>query len=146
MPRSRSRAAPRRPAPARRAAPKAAPPAQQQSGGGGMMGGLGGMIAQGMAFGTGSAIAHRAVGAVAGAMGGDDDEGAERQDGGAAPAQQQQQQNPCMEPMMQFNQCVGSNGADISMCQSLYQSLQECQSQVNMAAMQNGGGGGQQFS
>ena len=110
-----------------------------------MMGGMMGMVAQGMAFGTGSAIAHRAVGAVAGAMGDDGEEhqGGAEQQGVAAQQQQQQQQNPCMEPMMQFNQCVGSNGSDISMCQSLYQSLQECQAQVNMAAMQNGG---QQYS
>ena len=100
-------------------------------GGGGMMSGLGGMVAQGMAFGTGSAIAHRAVGAVAGAMSGDD--GAERsqeyQSGGAAP-QQEQQQNPCMENMQAFNLCVQQNGSDISMCQGLYEALQSCQLSV----------------
>lgn len=35
-----------------------------------MLSGIGSTIAQGMAFGTGSAIAHRAVGAVAGGFGG----------------------------------------------------------------------------
>jgi len=40
---------------------------QQQSGG--MMGGLGGMVAQGMAIGTGSAIAHTAVDGVMSSMG-----------------------------------------------------------------------------
>ena len=40
-------------------------------------------MAQGLAFGTGSAVAHRAVDAVAGSMGGGDD---------AAPADGQQQQ------------------------------------------------------
>lgn len=34
--------------------------------GGGMMAGLGGMVAQGMALGTGSALAHRAVDSVLG--------------------------------------------------------------------------------
>ena len=60
------------PAPARRAPPPPAPashapapmqsqvPAQMGGGGGGMLSGIGSTIAQGMAFGTGSAIAHRA--------------------------------------------------------------------------------------
>ncbi|KAK8583889.1 hypothetical protein V6N12_068144 [Hibiscus sabdariffa] len=41
-------------------------PAPAQSGGGSMLGGIGSTIAQGMAFGTGSAVAHRAVDAVMG--------------------------------------------------------------------------------
>ena len=56
------------------------------------------MIAQGMAFGTGSAIAHRAVGAVANSMGGGSDEveapaaqAAASNDTWNAPPQQQQQ-------------------------------------------------------
>lgn len=47
-------------------------PAPQESGGsgsGGMMSGLGGMVAQGMAFGTGSAIAHNVIGSVFGGSG-----------------------------------------------------------------------------
>jgi hypothetical protein len=39
---------------------------QQQSGGGGMLSGLMGTVVSGMAFGTGSAVAHRAVDAVMG--------------------------------------------------------------------------------
>ena len=44
---------------------------------GSMMGGLAGVVAEGMAFGVGSAIAHRAVGAVAGSLfgGGSSDHG-----------------------------------------------------------------------
>ncbi|KAK9799410.1 hypothetical protein WJX73_005404 [Symbiochloris irregularis] len=38
-----------------------APPPAQSGGGGGMLSGLGGMVAQGMALGTGSALAHRAI-------------------------------------------------------------------------------------
>ena len=74
--RSKTRSAAAR-APARKASTRAAPPpakapgaappaAAPAGGGGGMLSGLGGMIAQGMMFGTGSAIAHRAVDAVAG--------------------------------------------------------------------------------
>ena len=54
------------------------------------MAGLGATIMQGMAFGTGSAIAHRAVGAAAGAMSG----GSE--DSSSQP--QQQQQQPVAQP------------------------------------------------
>ncbi|KAF8733874.1 hypothetical protein HU200_014726 [Digitaria exilis] len=48
------------------AARQAPPPAPAQSSGGSMLGGIGSTIAQGMAFGTGSAMAHRAVDAVMG--------------------------------------------------------------------------------
>jgi hypothetical protein len=41
-------------------------PMQQSSGGGSMLGGLASTIAQGMAFGTGSAVAHRAVDSIMG--------------------------------------------------------------------------------
>ncbi|KAL8541770.1 hypothetical protein ACS0TY_002868 [Phlomoides rotata] len=44
----------------------APPPAVQSSSGGSMLGGIGSTIAQGMAFGTGSAVAHRAVDSVMG--------------------------------------------------------------------------------
>nr|KJB79567.1 hypothetical protein B456_013G054700 [Gossypium raimondii] len=68
--RSASRPAPR-PASARSPPPQPAhhapPPAPAQSGSGGsLLGGIGSTIAQGMAFGTGSAVAHRAVDAVMG--------------------------------------------------------------------------------
>ncbi|KAH8931730.1 hypothetical protein BDL97_19G036800 [Sphagnum fallax] len=39
---------------------------QQQTGGGSIMAGMAGTVAQGVAFGTGSAVAHRAVDAVMG--------------------------------------------------------------------------------
>ena len=47
----------------------APPPARRE--GGGIMSGIASTVVQGMAFGTGSAIAHRAVGGVANAMSGD---------------------------------------------------------------------------
>ncbi|XP_047334898.1 uncharacterized protein LOC124938500 isoform X2 [Impatiens glandulifera] len=59
-----------RPSPVRnppQTASHAPPPATVQGGGGGsLLGGIGSTIAQGMAFGTGSAVAHRAVDAVMG--------------------------------------------------------------------------------
>jgi hypothetical protein len=87
---------------------------QQPAAGGGMMAGLGATIMQGMAFGTGSAIAHRAVGAAAGAMsGGSDDSKPEQQQ----QVQQQQVQqhtmtkssaesSACQYDMSAFNQVI----------------------------------------
>jgi hypothetical protein len=62
-------------------APPPAETGQQQQGG--MMSGLGGVMAQGMAFGVGSSMAHHAVGAIANSFGGgDDDDGGGGDDGG----------------------------------------------------------------
>jgi len=134
-------AAPRRkpaaPAPAR-AAPQqqtpapmqAQPPAPQQSGG--MLSGIGSTIAQGMAFGTGSAIAHRAVGAVAESFSGS---------GEAAPAEQQQQPEQqyaaapqqsqltgaCANDKEMFFDCLKVNQGDQQACSFLYDQLQSCQ-------------------
>merc|ERR1719162_2432101 len=57
-----------------------------------MLSGIGSTIAQGMAFGTGSAIAHQAIGAVAGVMGGDGEQPAAQPVERAGDMQQQQQQ------------------------------------------------------
>eukprot|EP00518_Triparma_eleuthera_P000052 CAMPEP_0182454820 /NCGR_PEP_ID=MMETSP1319-20130603/1279_1 /TAXON_ID=172717 /ORGANISM="Bolidomonas pacifica, Strain RCC208" /LENGTH=142 /DNA_ID=CAMNT_0024652845 /DNA_START=23 /DNA_END=451 /DNA_ORIENTATION=+ len=114
--------------PARRPATQA--PAQQQSGGGGLMGGLMGTVVQGMAFGTGSAVAHRAVGAVAEGMSGD---------GGEAPAQyesqdQQQQQHhidtgnqPCMMEQQTFYTCLQQNQGQVTACTDFFNAVQNCQ-------------------
>ncbi|KAL7493356.1 hypothetical protein ACHAWT_003196 [Skeletonema menzelii] len=128
---------PAAPAPAR-AAPQqqtpapmqAQPPAPQQSGG--MLSGIGSTIAQGMAFGTGSAIAHRAVGAVANSFGGSDE---------AAPVEQQQQQpqqyaaapqqqqltGACANDKELFFDCLKINNGDQHACSFLYEQLQSCQ-------------------
>ena len=119
--------APPPPAPAARAAPPApmqsAPPAQQS---GGMLSGIGSTIAQGMAFGTGSAIAHRAVGAVAESMSGGGSD--------AAPVEQQQpvqaapaQQDACAYDKEMFFDCLKQNRGDHEACSFLYQNLQSCQ-------------------
>merc|ERR1712170_263930 len=92
------------------------------------MGGIGSTIAQGMAFGTGSAIAHRAVGAVANSMGG----GSE-----AAPVEMQQQQpemmqqqglqGACAQDKQMFFECLKVNQGDQNSCSFLYEQLQSCQ-------------------
>lgn len=66
------------------AAPPAFPPAAPS---GGMLSGIGSTIVQGMAFGTGSAIAHRAVGAAAGMFGGSDEPQPAQTPAAPAPAQ-----------------------------------------------------------
>eukprot|EP00956_Cyclotella_meneghiniana_P028029 scaffold64327_cov74-Cyclotella_meneghiniana.AAC.3 len=107
-PPARSAPRPTPPAPAPAAHPPAVP--QQQSGG--MLSGIGSTIAQGMAFGTGSAIAHRAVGAVANSFGGD---------GEQQPVQQ-------VEAQQQPMQAQGNvNRGDQQACSFLYDQLQSCQ-------------------
>merc|ERR1712232_617924 len=97
-------------------APAAAPPApmQQQSSGGGMLSGIGSTIAQGMAFGTGSAIAHRAVGAVAGSFGGGDSNAAEPTTGAPVEqVQQQQMDNACIDEKKMFYDCLNVNSRHV---------------------------------
>lgn len=98
-----------------------------------MLSGIGSTIAQGMAFGTGSAIAHRAVGAVAGSMSGDGGgEAAPEYAQGAMPDQQQQQQqgggtDVCAMDKSMFYDCLQQNKGDQQACQFLYEQLKECQ-------------------
>lgn len=101
-----------------------------------MLSGIGSTIAQGMAFGTGSAIAHRAVGAAANAMsGGGGEEAApadqqyEQQMGAPAAAAQQQSglQGPCAYDKEMFFDCLKVNRGDQEACSFLYQQLQSCQ-------------------
>jgi len=95
-----------------------------------MMSGLASTVAQGMAFGTGSAIAHRAVGAVAGSFSGDG-EAAPEQGGYEQPQQaaplNQVGQEVCGQDKALFFDCLKSNGGDAQSCQFLYEALQTCQ-------------------
>mmetsp|Transcript_19849 Transcript_19849/g.28983 ORF Transcript_19849/g.28983 Transcript_19849/m.28983 type:complete len:153 (+) Transcript_19849:84-542(+) len=129
----------RRPASTTAPAPRpAAPPATQQSSGGGMLSGIGSTIAQGMAFGTGSAIAHRAVGAVAGSMGGGGEEGVEQQQmqAQAQPMQDQQLQGACAMDKQMFFECLKVNQGDQQSCSFLYSTLQECQRNESQMSFQ----------
>mmetsp|Transcript_23554 Transcript_23554/g.30125 ORF Transcript_23554/g.30125 Transcript_23554/m.30125 type:complete len:112 (-) Transcript_23554:259-594(-) len=102
---------------------------QQPAQSGGMLSGIGSTIAQGMAFGTGSAIAHRAVGAVAESMSGGGDSAPAQQEAAAAPAQmdQQQLQGACAYDKEMFFDCLKVNRGDQEACSFLYQQLQSCQ-------------------
>ena len=97
-----------------------------------MLSGIGSTIAQGMAFGTGSAIAHRAVGAVAGSFGGGGGEGDAEQPQIAENYQQQQEAMPqandaCAMDKQMFYDCLNTNQGDQAACQFLYEQLKQCQ-------------------
>lgn len=104
---------------------------QQPSGGGGMLSGIGSTIVQGMAFGTGSAIAHRAVGAVAGSFSGGGEAPAADQPMQAAPQQQQQLTGTCAQDKSMFYECLQVNRGDQQACSFLYEQLQACQRSEN---------------
>lgn len=132
----RAAPAPRRPVtstPSRPASTSTTPAPIQQPSGGGMLSGIGSTIAQGMAFGTGSAIAHRAVGAAAGVMGGGGD-GEQQQPVEVAGDYQQQQmqqqqqlQGACAPDKQMFFECLQVNKGDQQACSFLYDNLQQCQ-------------------
>jgi hypothetical protein len=102
-----------------------------------MLAGIGSTIAQGMAFGTGSAIAHRAVGAVAGSFGGGSSDAAPQQaadhvqPGGSSydPSQlsSQQMTGPCAQDKQMFYECLQMNRGDQQACTFLYEQLKQCQ-------------------
>lgn len=136
---STARPAPPRPAPPAPPAPAPAahPPAPMQQassgGGGGMLSGIGSTIVQGMAFGTGSAIAHRAVGAVADSFSGSGKESAPAPEYAAAPAAAPVAQNDvCAMDKTMFYDCLQQNKGDQMACNFLYEQLKSCQQNNQM--------------
>jgi hypothetical protein len=106
------------------------PPATQSAGGGGMLSGIGSTIAQGMAFGTGSAIAHRAVGAVAGSFGGGGSEAPAQAAPEYAQGAMQSSDMPggaCASDKTMFYECLQQNKGDQQACAFLYDQLKQCQ-------------------
>ncbi|CBI38242.3 hypothetical protein VitviT2T_003950 [Vitis vinifera] len=132
--RSSGRSAPRpasRPAPMRnppQPVSHAPPPAPVQGGGGGsMLGGLGATIAQGMAFGTGSAVAHRAVDAVMGPRTIQHETVASEAAASSAPTMNNVGgSDACNAHSKAFQDCLNSSGSDISKCQFYMDMLSEC--------------------
>jgi len=96
---------------------------QQKSGG--MFSGLGGVMAQGMAFGAGSEIAHTAIRSVMG--GGGHSQQQVVSDQQQPVNQQQQQQNMCQYENSSFVNCLKDNGDALSMCQSYFDMLKQCE-------------------
>ncbi|KAI3445804.1 hypothetical protein Pfo_002469 [Paulownia fortunei] len=136
MPRRSSGGRSARPAP--RPAPERSPPPQpvnhapppapvQSSSGGSMLGNIGSTIAQGMAFGTGSAVAHRAVDAVLGPRTIQHETVAS--EAAAAPASTATSgggSDACSVHSKAFQDCLNSFGNDISKCQFYMDMLADC--------------------
>merc|ERR1712127_527355 len=120
-------------------APASPPAPMQQSSGGGMLSGIGSTIAQGMAFGTGSSIAHHAVGAAVNSMsgGGSSSADQQQQQQAAAPVQEQQfgaaQGGACSNDKQLFFDCLKANNGDAQSCSFLYEQLQQCQQTSSQA-------------
>eukprot|EP00557_Chaetoceros_sp_GSL56_P012818 CAMPEP_0176482740 /NCGR_PEP_ID=MMETSP0200_2-20121128/3538_1 /TAXON_ID=947934 /ORGANISM="Chaetoceros sp., Strain GSL56" /LENGTH=111 /DNA_ID=CAMNT_0017879079 /DNA_START=618 /DNA_END=953 /DNA_ORIENTATION=- len=110
---------------------------QQSSSGGGMLSGIGSTIAQGMAFGTGSAIAHRAVGAVANSFGGGgSDEKAVQPQPQQVSNMNDGLQGVCAQDKQMFFECLKVNQGDQQSCSFLYETLQECQRNQSQMSFQ----------
>lgn len=96
---------------------------QQQ--GGGMLSGIGSTIAQGLAFGTGSAVAHRAVDSIMGPR------TVVHEHAGGPPAENSPLAQPvsadaCVNQSKAFQDCVTANNSDIGKCQFYIDMLNEC--------------------
>merc|ERR1719323_1202722 len=99
-------------------------PSQSQ---GGILSGIGSTIAQGMAFGTGSAIAHRAVGAVANSFGGNDEQATQARN--VKPIEQHENfhNDACSQDKKMYFDCLKQNNGDQNSCNFLYDTLKSCQ-------------------
>ncbi|KAL3843798.1 hypothetical protein ACJIZ3_001201 [Penstemon smallii] len=106
----------------------APPPAPvQSSSGGSMLSGIGSTIAQGMAFGTGSAVAHRAVDAVIGPRTIQHETVASEAAGTPAPAAPSMGgSDACSLHTKAFQDCLNGYGNDISKCQFYMDMLADC--------------------
>ncbi|XP_027106167.1 uncharacterized protein [Coffea arabica] len=120
-----------RPAPARnppQPVNHAPPPAPvQASGGGSLLGNIGSTIAQGMAFGTGSAMAHRAADAVMGPRTIQHETvGSEAAAAPAPTTNSMGGSDACSVHAKAFQDCLNGYGNDISKCQFYMDMLSEC--------------------
>ena len=93
--------------------------------------GIGSTIAQGFAFGTGSAVAHRAVGAVSDSFSGGGSSGeaasAPEYAQGAMPQEQQQMNGgACSAERQIYYDCLRDNKDDGAVCQFLLEQLKSC--------------------
>ncbi|MFS7979338.1 putative cysteine alpha-hairpin motif superfamily [Helianthus anomalus] len=125
-----ARARPARSAPA--PVKQAPPPVPAPSSGGSVLGSIGSTIAEGMAFGGGSAVAHRAVDAVMGPR-------TIRHEtvSAAAPesaATASSNSDACGMHYKAFQDCINSSGSDISKCQFYMDMLSSCRKSSGLAA------------
>ena len=91
-----------------------------------------GTLAQGMAFGAGSEVAHQAVRSM---MGGGSSSGHQEAPPAPAPAapqmapapQMSSANNACAFPQQDFMRCMQANNNDVAKCDFYYQALKQCQ-------------------
>ena len=140
MPRNRSgrssRPAVRAPPPAPVSRPPPPAPMQQQQGGG-MVAGLASTIAQGVAFGTGSAVAHRAVDSVMGPRTVQHEHvqvGQTTTSGTTSTSQ-----DACQNQVKAFQDCLNANSNDIGKCQFYVDMLNECRKSPTPQNQSNSG-------
>lgn len=93
-------------------------------------------MAQGMAFGGGSAIANRAIDAVVGPRSmqvehvGQDGNPVDNNAVGAEPVSDMYEPPmKCSSEIEGFNQCLGDNSGDVSSCKFYFDMLSQCQAQ-----------------
>lgn len=91
-----------------------------------MLSGLGGMVAQGMALGTGSALAHRAVDSVLGSRHPDPAQAQQ-----AAEQVAREPDTPCNRQAKTFADCMSDNNGDLESCRYYFDNLQTCRQQLS---------------
>lgn len=123
------------PAPAPHAPAAAAPPAPfaaPAQSGGGLLSGLAGTVMSGMAFGTGSAVAHRAVDSI---MGPRQVEHVHKDEAGTTSGTMQAIDSTssnssrtftCQDETQQFQSCLSQNNGNLSSCQFFFDVLTQC--------------------
>lgn len=94
-----------------------------------MMGGLLGTVAEGMAFGTGSAIARHAVNSVVDSFGSSDKDQPQQTAHAAAPAPIASAAPICVNDQKAFMECLNTKMNDISACQFYLDALNQCKQQ-----------------
>lgn len=104
-----------------------------------MLSGLAGTMMSGMAFGTGSAVANRAVDAVMGPRSmevvhtNQDGSAAAPAGGAAAPAMAPASSGGmCGDENTQFQQCMKDNPGDFNNCRFFFDVLNQCQNNTRM--------------
>lgn len=91
-----------------------------------MLSGMAGMVAQGMALGTGSALAHRAVDSMFSS--GSNPEPAQAQ---AAAQQMVREDQPCSAQAKLFSDCMSFQHGDMMACQQYFDAMQQCRVQLH---------------
>ena len=86
------------------------------------MTGLAGTVMQGMAFGTGSAVAHRAVDSVLGPRG----YSPPPEEAQGAAQTIVQEQLPCHDQAKAFSECMVISNGDMEPCRAFFERMQEC--------------------